>query len=160
MTVQHKDLTGADLHEPKGVSGATTGQVYVANGAGSGTWQNPLSTIKNLNAIVRDVHIADIGVANANTFVTVHAPSTLTKIRATVDTALTTADAVFSLYRNGVLLGQSFTIPFSGSGAGVVTTLTLSPSYVFTAGQTLEIRSDGGPANSPKVWFSLEFTAN
>lgn len=34
----HKDLTGANLHEPKGVTGATSGQVYVADGSGSGTW--------------------------------------------------------------------------------------------------------------------------
>lgn len=34
----HKDLTGADLHEPKGVSAATSGQVYMADGAGSGSW--------------------------------------------------------------------------------------------------------------------------
>jgi hypothetical protein len=36
--VLHKDLTGADLHEPKGVSTASTGQVYIADGAGSGDW--------------------------------------------------------------------------------------------------------------------------
>lgn len=34
----HKDLTGADLHEPKGVSTASSGQVYVADGSGSGSW--------------------------------------------------------------------------------------------------------------------------
>ena len=36
--VAHSSLTGADLHEPKGVAGATSDTVYVANGAGSGTW--------------------------------------------------------------------------------------------------------------------------
>ncbi len=34
----HKDLTGASLHEPKGVATATSGQVYQADGAGSGVW--------------------------------------------------------------------------------------------------------------------------
>lgn len=34
----HRNLSGAQLHEPKGVENATSGQVYVANGAGSGTW--------------------------------------------------------------------------------------------------------------------------
>jgi len=37
----HSDLTGADLHEPKGVAGASADTVYVADGAGSGTWQKP-----------------------------------------------------------------------------------------------------------------------
>lgn len=36
--VAHSSLTGSDLHEPKGISSATTGQVYVANGSGSGAW--------------------------------------------------------------------------------------------------------------------------
>ncbi len=34
----HKDLTGASLHEPKGVASASNGQVYQADGAGSGVW--------------------------------------------------------------------------------------------------------------------------
>ena len=38
MGTAHKDLSEAHLHEPKGVSTATAGQTYVANGAGSGTW--------------------------------------------------------------------------------------------------------------------------
>ena len=36
--VQHSALTGANLHEPKGIDVATTKKVYVADGAGSGSW--------------------------------------------------------------------------------------------------------------------------
>lgn len=36
----HRDLTGAELHEPKGVESALSGTVYVANGSGSGVWSN------------------------------------------------------------------------------------------------------------------------
>lgn len=36
----HKDLTGSDLHEPKGITAASSGQVYQANGSGSGTWSD------------------------------------------------------------------------------------------------------------------------
>ena len=44
-TVLHSSLTTSELHEPKGVSTATSGQVYVANGSGGGTWttQTPAS---------------------------------------------------------------------------------------------------------------------
>jgi hypothetical protein len=35
----HESLTGNDLHEPKGVAAAAVNKVYVANGSGSGTWQ-------------------------------------------------------------------------------------------------------------------------
>jgi microcystin-dependent protein len=34
----HKDLAGVDLHEPKGIEDAVAGQVYVADGAGTGSW--------------------------------------------------------------------------------------------------------------------------
>lgn len=34
----HSTLTGASLHEPKGVASANSGEVYVANGSGSGAW--------------------------------------------------------------------------------------------------------------------------
>lgn len=36
--VAHKNLTGTDLHEPKGCAAAAAGKVYVADGAGSGAW--------------------------------------------------------------------------------------------------------------------------
>lgn len=39
-TTQHSNLTGAELHEPKGVDSATNKQVYVSDGAGSGSWIN------------------------------------------------------------------------------------------------------------------------
>ena len=38
---EHVDLTDPELHEPKGVSTATSNQTYVANGAGSGVWSEP-----------------------------------------------------------------------------------------------------------------------
>lgn len=37
-TFAHKNLTGVDLHEPKGIEGAVANRVYVSNGSGSGTW--------------------------------------------------------------------------------------------------------------------------
>lgn len=39
MAIEHKDIPDANLHEPKGVSAATSGKVYVADGAGSGDWE-------------------------------------------------------------------------------------------------------------------------
>lgn len=36
--VAHSTLTGANLHEPKGVAAAASGRVYVSDGAGSGSW--------------------------------------------------------------------------------------------------------------------------
>jgi hypothetical protein len=38
MTTAHKDLTGAHLHEPKGIAATTSGKIYISDGAGSGVW--------------------------------------------------------------------------------------------------------------------------
>lgn len=36
--VNHSTLTDPYLHEPKGIASASAGKVYIANGAGSGSW--------------------------------------------------------------------------------------------------------------------------
>lgn len=39
MSIEHKNIPDAQLHEPKGAASATNGEVYVADGAGSGVWK-------------------------------------------------------------------------------------------------------------------------
>jgi hypothetical protein len=39
VSIQHVNIPDGERHEPKGVSLATTGQVYVADGAASGAWR-------------------------------------------------------------------------------------------------------------------------
>lgn len=39
MATEHKDIVDAQRHEPKGISTAVASTMYVANGAGSGTWR-------------------------------------------------------------------------------------------------------------------------
>lgn len=39
---EHSSITDPNIHEPKGVATATSGQVYKANGSGSGSWQDVL----------------------------------------------------------------------------------------------------------------------
>lgn len=38
MPIEHVDIGAGEIHEPKGAASALAGQVYVADGAGSGTW--------------------------------------------------------------------------------------------------------------------------
>jgi hypothetical protein len=40
-TVQHSALTDPNIHEPKNITTAAVGEVYVADGAGSGDWKQP-----------------------------------------------------------------------------------------------------------------------
>ena len=39
-TINHANLTDPYLHEPRGVATAAVNKVYVANGSGSGAWQD------------------------------------------------------------------------------------------------------------------------
>lgn len=44
MTIEHSVITDPNIHEPKGVSTAVSGQVYIADGVGSGAWANNYAT--------------------------------------------------------------------------------------------------------------------
>jgi microcystin-dependent protein len=57
MPTVHRNLTGADLHEPKGAETALSGQVYVADGAGSGVWTTASSIITNTAFTTGDTKI-------------------------------------------------------------------------------------------------------
>ena len=45
--VEHNAITDPNIHEPKGVSSASSGTVYVADGAGSGNWSTPENSSEN-----------------------------------------------------------------------------------------------------------------
>lgn len=57
-TIAHSTLTGAELHEPKGVSGATANSVYSATGGGSGTWTKLTPT--NLTGVTNNGTAGDL----------------------------------------------------------------------------------------------------
>lgn len=155
---QHKDLTGTDLHEPKGIEGAAAGTVYVADGAGSGDWTNPLDDVINLNEYELSGVIDDLSTPNSAFYIRVPKASTLTSLHCVESAAITGTDSVVSLYRDGVLLGQSLTVPVAGSGDGVKLTLNLGPTYAFTAGQVLKVVTDGASTGAMPFYFTASFT--
>lgn len=58
MTIQHKDLPEAQLHEPKGASTALADQVYTSDGAGSGSWATPNYPVKATQVIAGRSYIS------------------------------------------------------------------------------------------------------
>lgn len=98
MTV-HRNLTGADLHEPKGVETALAGMVYVANGSGSGSWVAATSVITNSAFTTGDVKSTFKNVADSGWILwsegTIGDGSSSASIRANSDTA-----ALFALFWN------------------------------------------------------------
>ena len=116
--IAHKNLTDPQLHEPKGISAANEGAVYVANGVGSGVWEalpfraidyTPMSvaditgyttididtapTAEDPNPnYVTPVDYTDISGTVAGTVQDVQIPAEATFDKATVNTALYTVN--------------------------------------------------------------------
>lgn len=64
MTSLHSALTGSDLHEPKGVAAALSGEAYIADGAGSGSWTTPYVSATDTEA--RAKTLTTVGVSPGN----------------------------------------------------------------------------------------------
>ena len=152
MSVEHSTLTGSDLHEPKGTAAANTGQVYIANGSGSGTWT------AHHNRCVLTTRIDDISTSSSAWVVTPIA-GTISKIYSvtsgatTGGTALLTAEIAGVAVTNGVL-----TVLVSGSAAGIVDSATPSAANTVTAGSAIEIVTDGGSTNTVSAVITFEIT--
>lgn len=155
----HKDLTGADLHEPKGISSAANGTVYVANGSGSGTWSSRLSGIYNLNEYELTQQIADISTASSRCFFYVPRTSRLRFVNVILNNAITTANATLSVYVNGVLNPESLTITQSGSTAGSFFTLNVTTDNTLLPGTIVEVRSDGASDTTAIGFVTAGFVA-
>jgi hypothetical protein len=136
--VNHSTLTDPYLHEPKGAASASSGDVYVANGAGSGAWTSRQQLLT--------VHFSDISTAG-NIYVPVLYDGTVVKVQSVLSGAIAGADAVFTVYNNGGSSMGTLTVTQSGSAAGDIDTLNPSSNNVITAPSFIRINCDGGPSS-------------
>ena len=162
MTVNHKDLTGVSLHESKGVAAASANTVYVANGSGSGTWQTiataqvNTSSLKNVNKVYLTYTIPDISTAGSH-FVVTPIAGDIAKIYSTINNAITSVNCglTFEIAGTAVTNG-AITIAHSGSAAGTVDSSTPSGQKTLTAGQAIEIITDGASSTSCRGTITFE----
>lgn len=146
----HASLTGADLHEPKGVAGTAAGLVYVSDGANSGTWT---ANKEYINTAIDDISTA------GSSWVVSPIAGTITKIYTVIDTTITVADATITAEIGGTLVtDSSITIGYSGSLPGDVDSSTPSAANTVTAGGAIEIITDGGSTTASKAIVTLEIT--
>jgi hypothetical protein len=155
----HKDLTGAELHEPKGVDSATDGDVYVADGAGSGTWENKYSDIIALNQYWQTGQMADISNPGDRVYFFVPVQSEVTSLTAILDGGITVANSILSIYINGVLFADTLTVPFAGSTNGTVATVNTTTANTISGGSVIEVRTDGASTTSQKAYITLGLRA-
>ena len=162
MTVNHKDLTGVSLHESKGVAAASANTVYVANGSGSGTWEKVdkdavnTSSIKDLNKIYLTYTIPDISTAGSH-FVVTPIAGDIAKIFSTINNAISSANCALTFEIAGTLVTNgAITVAHSGSAAGTVDSYTPSGQKTLTAGQAIEIITDGGSSTACRGTITFE----
>lgn len=178
VNVAHSTLTGANLHEPKGAAAASADTVYVANGAGSGTWQQvdpeaslessgaagatdvlasdgasaiEFRTVNNLNKITFTAYIADISTAG-NYYVVCPIAGDISAIYSVIDAALGTTNCQLTFFIAGVgVTDSTITITQAGSAAGNVDSAVPTAQKTLTAGQAIRITSDGASTNTVPV---------
>ena len=136
--VNHSTLSDPFLHEPKGVASASSGDVYLANGSGSGTWTSRQSMLT--------VQFPDISSAS-NLYVPIPYAGTITKIQSVLTAAISGGDAVFTVTNSSGSSMGTLTITQSGSAAGDVDILTPSSNNTVTAGTFIKIACAGAPSS-------------
>lgn len=159
----HKDLTGADLHEPKGIVGSASGSIYVSNGAGTGTWKkigsNEIDTtsIQNPNTVYIPGRITDVSTASV---ILIPAPenSILLSVRMFLGGTITAANSTIKWFRNdGSSHGADTTITFAGSveGTSFLFTPTLNTNY--TNPGYLKVQCMGGSTGAQPLYLLAKF---
>jgi len=102
--------------------------------------------------------IADIS-TSASSWTVSPIAGTITNIWTVIDGAIITVDAGITFEIGGTAItGGDITIAFSGSAAGVVDTATPTALNTVTAGQAIEIITDGASTNAVKAEVLIEIT--
>lgn len=126
MAIEHDAIGAGEIHEPKGIASASSGKVYIADGAGSGTWGSGFTqSIEDFN----HAGVALTPSAGIKTKVLNDAAGTFTntayKIPGRADTWVTASNH-FDWAAAGLVLGDSvdirfdFTVTTSGANDDII----------------------------------------
>ena len=121
--VQHNTLTDPNLHEPKGISTASIDSIYIADGAGTGSWKQ---RFRKLTATLTPALVA------ANT--TAEQAFTVSGVALATDECVgvvkPTAQAGLGIVGWRVSADNTVAITFSNNtGAGITPTATQTYSF-------------------------------
>jgi len=146
--VNHSALTDPYLHEPKGAAAATSGQVYVANGSGSGTW----TTKESLVELSLEGYIENISSAST-VYVPIPFSGTVVKVVTVLEASIGSADATITVSNAAAASMGTITVAFTGSAAGDVDTLVPSSNNTVAAESFITIATDGASVNTAALRF-------
>lgn len=105
--VTHSSLTGAELHEPKGVASASDREVYVADGAASGAWE----TLPQSFVVALGDETTTLTTGTAKVTFRMPYAFTITEVRASLTTASSSGTPTFDINEGGsTILSTKITI--------------------------------------------------
>lgn len=172
MPSLHSTLTGVDNHEPKGVEAATSGQIYIANGSGSGVWSSPpassvtvldtanVFTGTNVETVLYELyqtrHLIEGVFTDVSNVETLLLPipfnCQVLQIKMILANSITVANSVVTVTRSdGAAMGTQ-TIAFTGSAEGTTFTFVPSGNDTFVGHNYIKLVSDGGATTTSKLY--------
>lgn len=160
----HKDLTGTDLHESKGVSSAAADTVAVADGAGSTSWQKieaaqiDATSVKNVNIEYVQFVVEDPN-STWNRYIVFPFACTVTSVSACISTKPSTANLDINFYKGTGTGSTMASISFATAGAdGDTATAAVSTNNTYTVGGVMRVRSNSGSTSAGDLYVVLTVT--
>ena len=142
----HSALTGADLHEPKGVAAAAAGKVYLSDGLGSGSWVVPPYTLTT--------RLDDVSTVST-VYIPIPFAGTVTKVVTVLEGSLTTANATVTVKNAAGSSMGTLTITQSGSAAGDIDTLSPVSNNTVTSDSRISVETDGACDTARKLFVTV-----
>lgn len=173
MAVEHSTLTDPNIHEPKGVSTASVGFVYKADGSGSGKWGRVEADSIDLTGVVSEMqqelnsgvlevlgrsslHVTIPDVSQVSSvIIPVNQNCRLVRGRAVLGGEIT-GSAVVS-FQNSASTGMGPSLTFTDANKGAAQTFTASGGNTFTGPSWFEVISDGGSSMPASLFVTFEF---
>jgi len=146
--VNHSSLTDPYLHEPKGVAAAASGEVYVADGSGSGAWTAKETLIElSLEGYLENVSAVE------TVYVPIPFAGTVVKILTVLEAVISSSNSTVTVKNAAGSSMGTLTITASGSAAGDIDTLVPVSNNTVTADSFITVESDGASTNTAKLRF-------
>lgn len=156
----HDELTGADLHEPKGADSASQFTIYTSDGNGSGDWtllstDNLGNSFHNVNTIFLSGQVPDISTVGSSYLVPVPVNMVINQFYYTLANALSSGVGVLLVTNPGGGIVATALIPFAGTTEGTTGVINTSANNVVNAGDFIKVAAASGSAGTCKVSFVI-----
>jgi len=161
MATQHSAITDTlGIHEPKGISTATSGRIYIANGSGSGAWSligaASLSGASIFNINQQFLTLPLIGLSSAhNEMLLLPEACTVVSISGILTAAVTTVAPVITCTHNGSSAMGTFTLTIPGV-AGDRYNINAPTNNTMSANDYIQFGVNGGTTGTANFIITVK----